>query len=135
MARAEELQKQYTPKYYEKVAATGERIKPKQHAEEAAKYLAKTQWGDWEEENSGNPFEPLHTQGKKFNKYPASYKTNQISSEEVDEAICRTKKTKMKPKHVSGEWMFKMHLSKDMRKLNTKITKLSVFNFGLILTS
>ena len=94
MARLENDEKHYTPKYYEKADHTGSRIKPKQHAEEAAKYLAKTQWGDWEEENSGNPFEPLHMQGKKFNKYPPAYKTNQITSEEVDEAIYRTKKYK-----------------------------------------
>ncbi len=64
------MKKHDVPRYYEKADQSGTRIKPKQHAEEAAKYLAETQRGEWEKKNQENHFEPLHTQGIKFNKYP-----------------------------------------------------------------
>jgi hypothetical protein len=93
MAWLENDEKHYTPKYYEKTDHTGSRIKPKQHAEEAAKYLANTQWGDWDAESQGNQFEPLHAQGLKF-KYPPAYRKEVITSVEVDDAIFKTKKHK-----------------------------------------
>ena len=40
------MKKHYVPRYYEKADLAGSRIKPKQHAEAAAKYLAETQWGN-----------------------------------------------------------------------------------------
>ena len=94
MAGSKDNEKHYVPRYNEKTDQSGTRIKPKQHAEEAAKYLAQTQWGDWPTENQGNHFEPIHTQGIKFNKYPPKYNGGLITSTEVDEAIFRTKRHK-----------------------------------------
>ena len=81
------MKKHYVPRYYEKVDQAGSRIKPKQHAEAAAKYLAGTLWGNWESEIQENHTEPLHTQGIKFNKYPPRYNAGRINSTEVVEAI------------------------------------------------
>jgi hypothetical protein len=88
------MKKHYVPRYYEKADQAGSRIKPKQHAEAAAKYLAETQWGNWEREIQDNQTEPLHTQGIKFNKYPPRYNAGRIKSTELDDAIHRTKKHK-----------------------------------------
>ena len=90
------MKKDYVPRYYQKADQSGTRIKPKQHAEEAAKYLAETQWGDWENEVQENHMEPLHTQGIKFNKHPPKYNGGLITSTEVDEAIFKTKNTKLR---------------------------------------
>ena len=87
------MKRHYVPRYYEKADQAGSRIKPKQHAEAAAKYLAETQWGNWEREIQDNQTEPLHTQGIKFNKYPPRYNAGRIKSTELDDAIHRTKKT------------------------------------------